>query len=417
MSRGSLPPGLRARLGRRRLVGSGIVTGALVAVAVLLATSSGGGGPHYVPSGGGTATAITPATLDSGALAARVRLRPGAPFRLAPAAISLAASLPIATQVAQLFMVGVRGQTASKQTVPAGVDWGGIAFERSNFASLDQIATLAGSLSAALRQAGGISPLVAAVQNGGPGTAVPGLPPRSEAVLGQSGDAAAVRIQAKFAGDRLRQLGFNMTLGPLADVDTPGGALSGELFSTDPSVVAALSAAAVAGYTAAKVIAAPGHFPGEGSASADPDQMAAEVGGSLALLEGHDLIPFATLTHAASVIMMSGAVYTAFDAVTPASLLPAAISLLRRQYAFTGVVMSNDLDATLQPTGSDPGVVALEALRAGEDLLFITGGAGELAQAYGAVLTATQHDAGVRRLVHQALVRVLSLKARYGLLG
>ena len=37
--------------------------------------------------------------------------------------------------------------------------------------------------------------------------------------------------------------------------------------------------------------------------------------------------------------------------------------LLRGEYGFQGAMMSDDLDATLQATGSDPGTVALRALR------------------------------------------------------
>ncbi len=208
-----------------------------------------------------------------------------------------------------------------------------------------------------------------------------------------------------------------MTLAPLADVDIPGGALSGRLFGTDPALVARLSLAAVEGYASAGEISAVGHFPGSGDASADPDQVSATVGGTLAQLEGHDLIPFAAVVPRAPVIEMSNAAYAAFDGVTPAALLPRAVQLLRRTYRFGGVVMTDDLDATLSAAGADPGAVALQALRAGDDLLYITGPPSEHAAAYKAVLAAAQRSASVRELVREALLRDLTLKARYGLIS
>src|SRR5438270_203345 len=84
----------------------------------------------------------------------------------------------------------------------------------------------------------------------GPAAALPDAPPQGEAVLGSSGQPATARAQALLAGQRLTQLGFNATLAPLADVDTPGGPLNGRLFSTDPRAVARFTAAAVAGYRA-----------------------------------------------------------------------------------------------------------------------------------------------------------------------
>src|SRR5207253_2688564 len=125
-----------------------------------------------------------------------------------------------------------------------------------------------------------------------------------------------------------------------------------------------------------------------------------------------DLIPFAAVAPTAPVIMVSNALYAAFDGVTPAGLLPRAVELLRRDYRFGGVVMSDDLDAMLQATGQGPGQVAVEALGAGDDLLFITGSADEQRTAFDVVLAAARSNAVVRARVHDAVLRVLSLKAR-----
>jgi beta-N-acetylhexosaminidase len=117
------------------------------------------------------------------------------------------------------------------------------------------------------------------------------------------------------------------------------------------------------------------------------------------------------------VIVMSNAEYVAFDGVTPASLLGSAVTLLRSDYGFHGVVMSDDLDATLGATGQDPGTVAVQALQAGDDLLYISGPASEHRQAYDAVLAAAKQSAAVRAKVREALLRDLSLKADFGLIS
>jgi beta-N-acetylhexosaminidase len=283
---------------------------------------------------------------------------------------------------------------------------------RQNFASDDQVAALAAAIGKAART----PPLIAATQEGGADTAFPDLPPQSEPDAGATGQPAVAEAQARLAGRHLKQLHVNMTLAPLADVDTPGGALSGRLFSTDPSAVGRFSAAAISGYEADGMISAVGHFPGTGAASADPDQMTATVGGSLAQLRARDLIPFSAIAATAPVVVMSNAAYAAFDGVTPASLLPAAVELLRHELGFGGVVMSDDLDATLDPTADTPGAVALDALNAGDDLLYITGPASEHEQAYEGVLSAAEHSAPVRARVHDALLRDLTLKAGYGLI-
>ncbi len=277
---------------------------------------------------------------------------------------------------------------------------------------------LVSELRAGLPVPAGVRPLIAAAQPGGPGTAFPALPPSGEAALGAAGDPAAAARQASLAGARLRTLGIAMTLAPVADVDVADGAFSDRLFGTDPPAVARFTMAALSGYARAGEIAAVGHFPGQGSASTDPDTTPdATVGGSLATLRASDLVPFAAVVARAPVIEMSNATYAAFDGVTPASLLAPAVALLRNELHFPGVVLSDDLDATLAIPGSTPGSAALSALHAGDDLLFISGAPSDHAAAYGGVLAAARREPAVRALVHQALLRDLTLKARYGLLS
>lgn len=400
-----------ARRRRRRLwpVAGGAATVLAVVIAVLV-SSSGGAGSDKTPvvGPGGSASVITPPSTSQPELKAAST----EPFAPAPAAVALAGKLPLPSQVAQLFMVSVEGSSTAGVAGLGSEDWGGVVLTRENFSSDGQIGTLAAAIGHAARTPA----LIAATQEGGSQTAFPDLPPEAAPVIGASGQPAVAQAQARLAGRRLKQLGVDMTIAPLADVDTPDGPLSGRLFSADPRAVARFAAAAVSGYAADRVVSAVGHFPGAGAASADPDQMTATVGGTLAQLRARDLIPFTAIAGTAPVIVMSNASYVAFDGVTPASLLGAAVTLLRHDLGFQGVVMSDDLDATLDPTAESPGAVALQALAAGDDLLYITGPATEHVEAYQAVLSAAEHSAAIRARVRDALLRDLTLKARYGLI-
>jgi beta-N-acetylhexosaminidase len=399
---------------RRRLwpaVGA-ILVAAIVLAAVVVGSAGSSGDNRPSPLGDGEGVSVVaqrkPAAPSPAPAASK-------PFTPAPAAVSLAAKLPLAGQVAQLFMLSVDGTSSSDVAALGARDWGGVVLTNANFATDGEVGALAADVASAAQSAGNVPPLVAATQEGGSDTAFADLPPESEPVIGASGQPAVAEAQARLAARKLRALGVNMTLAPLADVDTPGGALSGRLFSSEPQAVARFTVAAVKGYAAAGMISAVGHFPGSGAASTDPDQMTATVGGTLAELRARDLIPFAAVASSAPVIVMSNAGYVAFDGVTPAGLLPAAVRLLRHGLGFQGVVMSDDLDATLQPTNSSPATVAVQALEAGDDLLYITGQPSEHMQAYEGVLEAAQKSAAVRARVHDALLRVLTLKARYGL--
>jgi len=402
----------RAQAVRRRRTIAAVAILALVVAAFILSSSGGDGKPSPLPLGGpGPASVLRPSAGTTNIHAT--------PFRPAAAALSAAAQLPLSSQVSQLFMIGLDGISGSSPDVAAfaSVDWGGAALGRTNFVDDSQIGSLAGSISALAKSAGNLPPLIAAPQEGGPDTAFPDLAPEGESAIGATGHDSVARAQAELAGKQLRALGLNMTFAPLADVDVLGGALSGRLFGSSPAAVARFASAAESGYAAAGMIAAAGHFPGAGAASADPDAMMATVGGSLSTLEQRDLIPFGALARSAPVIMMSNAAYAAFDGVTPAGLLPAAVRLLRDRYGFRGVVMTDDLDAALLATGGTAGQAAVSAIEAGDDLLYITGTPVEQLSAYHAVLSAVQSGRISRARIRQALLRVLTLKARYGLLA
>ena len=237
------PAGYAPARRRRRLWPMiGVLVAGIAAAAIALA-ASGSRGPHF--SFGAVSVVSSPAPKP--VLPASDRGSGPPPFRPAAAAVALAAKLSLPAQVAQLFVVSDDG--------PSGTPWGGVVLTSAN--SPTDAAAAASSLQ------GGVAPLVAATQEGGPETAFPTLPPEGEATIGAALQPAALaRAQAELAGTKLRALGVNMTLAPLADVDTPGGALTGRLFGTDPALVARLAVAAVEGYAAAGEISAVGHFPG-----------------------------------------------------------------------------------------------------------------------------------------------------------
>jgi beta-N-acetylhexosaminidase len=207
-----------------------------------------------------------------------------------------------------------------------------------------------------------------------------------------------------------------MTFAPVADVGVAAGPVQDQVFADDARVVTRLTAAAVEGYRRGRVIAAVGHFPGEGSASEDPDVANATVGFSLSELRRRDLRPFAAVARRAPVIRMSNAVYAAWDGVTPATVLPDAIGrLLRGELHYRGVVMTPDLTSTAPVLGVGVGMAAVKALEAGADVLYVSGGPFAQEAAYRAVLRAVRKGRISRERLRLSLQRVLALKRRYGL--
>lgn len=319
--------------------------------------------------------------------------------------------LPPARAAARLMLVGFVG------TEPRAaffgrlrrLGWGGVVLERGNYVDPAQLAALTGEISLVVRESGAGAPIIAARHDGGADTAFPGLPP---AEASATPEPAAARREAVRAGRQLRELGVSMVLAPPASVGTAGGPWEGLAFGDRPAGVAAAVTAAVDGWREGGVAPVPGRFPGEGGATQDPGDGVSSVGLGLSELEAADLVPFARAARRAPAIQMSPALYAAFDGVTPATLLPEAVGRLRA-LGFRGVVVSADLAVTTLATGGSVAEAAVDALRAGCDLLWVPGDVDAQEEAYRAVVRAIRSGDVPAARVRDALNRVSALKRAF----
>ncbi len=334
-----------------------------------------------------------------------------------PRAVSAVLPVPEAEAAARLFLVGFGGTRGDDPSVRRlGLrDWGGVVIEPHNARSPRQVRALVRSIRADAAGWGSAQPpLVAIRQPGGPGSALPSLPPPAQPDQAVPREA---RHAARSAGRALRALGVELTLGaPVADLAAVGGPAAERGFSADPQTASELVAAAVEGYREAGLASAPGSFPGEGGASQDPVDGPATVGMSREELAARDLAPFrAAVAAGAPAMLVSDAIYAAWDDAGPAALAPEAYDLLRRGAGFGGVAISGDLNAATAVTGGSVAEAAVAALRAGADLLWVPGDATEQESAYRAVLAALRADPVVRARAAEALGRVALLRERYAL--
>jgi beta-N-acetylhexosaminidase len=220
--------------------------------------------------------------------------------------------------------------------------------------------------------------------------------------------------------DTLRGLNITGVLGPVADVGfESGSALGARVYSDDPAEVSSYAAAMVGAYRERRLFGAVKHFPGLGAADQSTELGPATVGLDLDQLRERDLRPFrAAIEAGAAGMLLSHALYAVNDFTRPGSLTRAiATDLLRGELGFQGVTVTDDLaDPAITSSYSVP-EAAVQALRAGADLLFVSGPAGDQQAAYAAVLRAAQRGGIPRRRLNAALLRALEAKEDYGLIG
>ncbi len=391
----------------------------LAAVAIVVAT--GGDDPAPVPEAGSQASGerrtsflarVIPPEADAPERAAGVKNVPRS-------VAELARRLPTERKVAQLFLLGFQGSDLTSPIFRQlrRLDLGGLVVGGANYTDPAQLATLAGEAGVIARDERHVPPWVMAAQDGGEFNALPGLPPPSLAADLET--AADGGREAGAAGRALRPLGVNGLLGPVVDVGPPDNpAVGPRAFSDEAEPTAAYADATVRAYRRERVFTAVKHFPGLGSGSQSTEQGLAQVGQSPEELNRRDLLPFrAAIKAGAPAVLLSHGLYSVDDFVVPGSLSRRiATDLLRDRLKFQGVAITDDLaDPPITALGTVPDA-AVQAIRAGADLLYLSGPAGDQQAAYVAVLRAVRNGEISRTRLDQAVLRLLSAKKDYGLI-
>ncbi len=266
-------------------------------------------------------------------------------------------------------------------------------------------------LTRAFRGQGG-RPIVAVDQEGGSIRRLPWAPPfRSEP---EQLAAGTVRADSAAAARALRSAGVTVTFAPVADVPSVAdAALAGRAFSRDPQVVSDAVVAAVRGWRSGGVAATAKHFPGLGGAPANTDSALVTIRRSRAALEAVDLPPFAAAIAAGVPFVMVGhARYPALDRYRIASQSrPIIEGVLREELGFRGVVVTDSLEARASLATGSITKVSERAIRAGADLLLLTG-RGSYRPVYEHLLEAARSSPDFRARVRESAARVLELKRR-----
>ena len=217
--------------------------------------------------------------------------------------------------------------------------------------------------------------LIAADEEGGDVTRVwfhTGCPYPGNAALGAADDVELTELVHAALGADLADLGVNLDLAPCLDVlGAPTNPVVGtRAFGADPALVARHGAAAVRGLQTAGVAACVKHFPGHGSTLLDSHTELAVVPDGLAAIRERDLPPFrAAVTAGTATVMLGHLRVPELTGDLPASLSAAAVALLRDEFGFDGVIVSDALEmrAVSDPFGIPRSAVL--AMAAGTDLL------------------------------------------------
>lgn len=300
--------------------------------------------------------------------------------------------------------------TAAPVRMVRDLHLGGVIAFSSNVASAEQVRAVNRALT---RQVPRKWPLFLGVdQEGGVVERLRGAATRFPAFMSTgAADDAGLTQEAYAAGaGELRGLGFTVDFAPDADVTSGPGdpTIGSRSASSRPAVVAEHVVAAATGFSAAGVLPVVKHFPGHGSVPADSHLTLPVQGKTREQLAATDLVPFARGIEAGLPAVMVGHLdVRAVDPRVPSSLSRKVVTwLLRDELGFEGLVVTDSLEMAAVTRGRDPGRTAVQALRAGSDVLLMPPSP---AVARAAVVRAVKGGTLPRRRVEQAAARQIAL--------
>ncbi|XID95489.1 beta-N-acetylhexosaminidase [Paenibacillaceae bacterium WGS1546] len=328
--------------------------------------------------------------------------------------------LTLKEKIGQLFMVGFDGLEPNREIADLIRDYGvgGIIYFRRNLRDAAQV----GKLSAELQAASGIPLFIAIDQEGG---MVVRLEDGVTVMPGAMAQGAADHMDltfeaAKWSGAELRSIGINMNFAPCLDVNNnPRNPVIGvRSYGEDPQRVAALGAAAIHGYKEGGIVAVAKHFPGHGDTAVDSHHALPVVPHDKARLSEVELAPFRhAIEQQAEAIMTAHVVFPAFEPDNvPATLSERILTgLLRKQLGFEGVIVTDclEMNAVSETIGVARG--AVEAVKAGADLILVSHRASRQTAALEAVLEAVMTGEIPESRIDEAARRLWELKHRRGL--
>jgi len=330
-----------------------------------------------------------------------------------------------AQRIGQLFMVGVpdTGSPRKALTLMRRDAIGNAILINQSEAGVDGVAALVARVQKATTQAK-VTAYVAVDQEGGEVQHLEGSGFGTIPTAVHQGQLDPATLRAKWGrwGRQLRHAGINLDLAPVGDVvpasvgttNKPIGQYYRE-YGYTPGVVAPHVAAVIHGLRDAGVGATVKHFPGLGRATGNTDATAGVTDPTTSTdsyLEPYER----AISNHVPVVMVSTAIYPHIDpGVIGAFSHKVVTELLRYQLGFTGLIVSDSLNAT-SVTGYAQGDRAILALDAGVDLILVTKRA-PVDPMVAAIADRMKTHADFARVVKAAVMRVLEAKAAAGLIG
>lgn len=194
------------------------------------------------------------------------------------------------------------------------------------------------------------------------------------AAMGAMQDPYLAFRVGKAMGLELASLGLNMNFAPVLDLGNAKSFLGNRIWGENIDGVGFPAVSFIRGQRAAGVVDVAKHFPGHGMTHVDSHFGLPKIQKTREQLLRQDLAPFRLAIGEGVLALMTAHVEYPQIAPGPASLSEVFLTdILRKELGFEGLVITDDLemDGVKVGAGQDYGDLALQALKAGSDMILL----------------------------------------------
>lgn len=344
------------------------------------------------------------------------------------AAAEIVEAMSVDEQAGQLVMTALQGTQSVTKEVRATLTKshiGGVILFDFNVTSHTQVKQFTAALQAVAKRSnsGKVGLLISIDQEGGAHRHIAGVPPEHTAAELGAGSEKVTVAEYRSAGAQLKQLGINMNLAPVADLDAGSArVMRGRAFSADAALAALHVGLAVRGTQDAGILATVKHFPGLGRSTANSDFGAARVVASETQMRETDLGAFqAAIDTKVGAVMMSHALYTGWGMSGVSGTIPASLNqkfmqqILREEFGYQGIIITDSLNAKGLRDSVDGTVPQFceRAIEAGADIALVTGSLETAKLCQRRIAAAARSSSEMGALVRDAAERIVSVKLSF----
>ncbi|MCR5587719.1 MAG: glycoside hydrolase family 3 protein [Lachnospiraceae bacterium] len=241
---------------------------------------------------------------------------------------------------------------------------------------------------------------------------------RTPEEIGENEDTDYTYEMGNIIAKDIDDLGFNVNLAPVADVNTSefNYEIGSRSFGSDPDKVSEFVVNFVKGTHDANVCATLKHFPGQGSSSGDTHVQSVNIDSDISELRDNDFKPFiAGIEELVDFIMISHiSVSKVTESKEPASLSELIMrTILREELGYNGIIITDAFDMSSITEYYDAGDAAVTSIKNGSDIVLMPE---NLDEAYNAVLDAVESGKITEEELDEKILRIITTKYKRGII-